>query len=238
MAIDRASFLLMTGALAAGGAGGYYAHQQGWIGRGAQPAPAPLPVAAPEPVVERVDAATPEPTLTAAPVPACDDGVGAPADCPGPGLPTDEGGCGQLTTSRCEDFKASFKPRVAQMAVECVRDLKPVERCDKSRLALCGHLALTHACQDPADAIRPAAAPVTSASPPVGTPPAESSLAVLCGTIVANAGASPLAPTLAECTQTLSGMNQTGRDRMVECMKKHWKTKGFVGCEALDASKS
>lgn len=258
MAIDRSSFLLMTGALAAGGAGGYYAHQQGWVGSKdtASATTNPEPI-----VVERGDAgsnaaanapATPASTVvTAAALPLCDDTQGTVGECPGPGMPTEEGGCGTFVTTRCADFKASMKPRVAEVAVQCLRDLKPNERCDKNRVNLCGHLALVNACAEPdastsamaAAGAQPGAANV--AATPSGTTPTSApsetarpeSAAALCESIIKNVGPSRVGPTLADCKQTLSGMNDTGRYRMVECMKKHWNTKGLLGCEALDPAK-
>ena len=245
MALDQSAFLLMTGALAAGGAGGYYAHQQGWIGHD-KPAQT---VTVPDPVVDaRSDAgalapAPVQPVMAAAPLPLCDDSQGTAGDCPQPGMPTDEGGCGTFVTTRCQDFKTSLKPRVAEAAVNCLRDLKPTERCDKNRVNLCGHLALTNACIEPDASTTMAANPAasgsvtTTAAAVPATPPATGSVAALCDTIVKAAGTSRTGPTLADCRQTLSGMNDTGRMRMVECMKKNWNTKGLLGCEAIDPSK-
>lgn len=247
MALDQSAFLLMTGALAAGGAGGYYAHQQGWIGhdKTTQTVSAPDPV-----VVDRTDAgalsaanaAVVQPVMAAAPLPLCDDSQGTAGDCPGPGMPTEEGGCGTFITTRCQDFKTSLKPRVAEVAVSCLRDLKPNERCDKNRVNLCGHLALTNACIEPdastSMAANPAAsgAVTTTAAVPT-TPPASGSVAALCDSIIKTVGPTRTGPTLADCRQTLSGMNDTGRMRMVECMKKNWSTKGLLGCEAIDPAK-
>lgn len=262
MAIDRSSFLLMTGALAAGGAGGYYAHQQGWIGKSstAQTEPAPI-------VVERGDAGTglvaanasaaPTPVsstvITTAALPLCDDSQGTVGDCPPPGMPTEEGGCGTFVTTRCADFKASMKPRVAEVAVQCLRDLKPNERCDKNRVNLCGHLALVNACAEPDSSSNVMAANVGTgqgtttnvAAIPSGTTPTTvpverarpESAAVLCESIIRTVGPSRVGPTLADCKQTLSGMSDTGRFRMVECMKKNWSSKGLLGCEAIDPAK-
>ncbi len=241
MALDQSAFLLMTGALAAGGVGGYYAHQQGWIGNDH----ATQAVSVPEPMVaERTDAgalsaaqaAAVQPVMTAAPLPLCDDSQGTAGECPAPGMPTDEGGCGTFIITRCQDFKASLKPRVAEAAVSCLRDLKPTERCDKNRVNLCGHLALTNACMEPVST--PAAASsgtVTTAA--ANTPPAAGSVAALCESIVKAAGTSRTGPTLADCKQTLSGMNDTGRLRMAACMQKNWSTKGLLGCEAIDPTK-
>ncbi|RYZ59530.1 MAG: hypothetical protein EOP08_15440 [Proteobacteria bacterium] len=268
MAIDRSSFLLITGALAAGGAGGYYAHQQGLIGN---PGTTSQQTSTPEPlVVERGDAAAPVasaaapvPTtvVTAAALPVCDDSQGSAGDCPAAmGMPTDEGGCGNFVTTRCQDFKTSMKPRVAESAVQCLRDLKPAERCDKARVNLCGHLALVNACAEPESSSSPTAIQVvgTAGSPasqgavanvaavPSGTPPTTvnaeparpGSAAAVCETILKSVGTSRLGPTLADCKQTLSGLNDTGRTRMVECMKKDWSTKGLLGCEAMDLAAS
>lgn len=265
MAIDRSSFLLITGALAAGGAGGYYAHQQGLVGN---PGASTSPASQPEPlVVERADAAplaapsavapTSTTVVTSAPLPTCDDSQGTAGDCPAAmGAPTEEGGCGNFVTTRCQDFKASMKPRVAESAVQCLRDLKPAERCDKARVNLCGHLALVNACIEPdsssnvmavhVDSAGGSQATVTNvAAHPSGTTPTTvpteapraGSASALCADIIKVAGSSRLGPTLADCKQTLSGLNDTGRSRMAECMKKDWNTKGLLGCEAVDPAK-
>lgn len=260
MAIDRSSFLLMTGALAAGGAGGYYAHQQGWIGKSStaqnEPAPvvvehgAPLASAAPTPAPSASSEA-PSTAIAAAALPTCDDSQGNVGDCPPPGMPTEEGGCGTFVTTRCADFKASMKPRVAEVAVQCLRDLKPNERCDKNRVNLCGHLALVNACAEPDSSslvVASSGGQVTTgnvAAVPSGTTPTTvptqstrpESAAAMCDSILRSIGPSRIGPTLADCKQTLSGMSEAGRYRMVECMKKNWSSKGLLGCEAVDPAK-
>ncbi len=246
MALDQSAFLLMTGALAAGGAGGYYAHQQGWIGhdKSAETVTVVQPVANPDEA--RTDAGTlsaanappvqsVEPVMAAAPLPLCDDSQGTPGDCPAPGMPTDEGGCGAFITTRCKDFKTSLKPRVAEVAVNCLRELKANERCDKNRVNLCGHLALTNACIEPEPVSTGVSATASAAA--AATPPAPGSVVAMCDSIIKAAGTSRTGPTLADCRQTLSGMNETGRTRMLECMKKNWSTKGLLGCEAIDPAK-
>ncbi len=219
MQVNKGSFLVMATTLA-GGAGGYFAsekhilpHLEEWKNGRQLPAPPPQPavVAEPRPVA---DAAPPAPTAAA---PACDDNIGTPADCPPPGYPTIEGGCGSFAANRCAEFKQAMKPRVAQAATECLAKLTPQERCDPNRVNLCGHLALMNACPDPdgpADAGD--TAPLSS-----------------CRSIAQTCGPSVVAPSLAECRQVLSGMNAVGRERMVQCMKKHCFDKGVLGCEAL-----
>jgi hypothetical protein len=154
----------------------------------------------------------------APPAPVCDDGLGVPEDCPGPGLPTEEGGCGNLPMKRCNEYKQAMKPKVAQAAVECIRSLKPPALCDPFRVNLCGHVALMAACPEKEDPTRPANAANVSA---------------VCDSIVADCKSARAA----DCRQTLSGMNETGRLRMLACMKKHCSDKGLLGCEALADAK-
>jgi hypothetical protein len=216
MIIDTSTFLLAVSALAAGGVGGYFAGESGAlsssIGATEQQAPS------------RTLASTP-PRLSAAPVvpaaPPCDDSIGTPAACPSPGYSADEGGCDSLPTRRCEDFKKTMKPRVAELAVACVNALGPAQRCDASRLNLCGHVALMNACS----------ATETSG----GIAPSDDDLDARCETIQQACGATSGA-TLRECRETLTGLDAQGRDQMVACMKTHCVDKGLAGCEALSSA--
>ena len=212
MQIDAATFFTLVGALAAGGVGGYVASEHGML---KAPRPPQGEAAAP--------AAAASATLNAAPpqvVPACDDMIGSPASCPAPGYPAEEGGCGALPTKRCEDFKQTMKPRVAERAVACLNALRPAERCDPNRLSLCGHLALMGAC--PTEPI--------AASSDAGT--AADDVAVQCSAIEAECTGVAMGPSALDCRATLSGMNIFGRARMVQCMRTHCADKGLLGCEA------
>jgi hypothetical protein len=217
MKIDPGTFFILVGTLAAGSVAGYAASSKRLVpaldnafGRVPDPPPAkpePLPSVAP------VDAAAPATTAStvadAGPVePPCDDSVGTPADCPAPGYPTVEGGCGSFASTRCKELKESLKPRVAETAVECLNKLKPQERCDANRVNLCAHLALMNSC-------------------PEKKRPAE------CETIIAACGASPIAPSMSECRQTMAGLNAEGRSRLVGCMRTHCFDKGLLGCVAV-----
>lgn len=215
MHIDRGSFLILVTTLAAGGAGGYIAseknvvpHLDEW--RGKPPPPPPPPPA---------DASVPDvaPVVDAGPAaPACSDDEGTPGACPPPGFPVFEGGCGSFAHQRCNEYKRAMKPRVAAAAVECLNKLTAKERCDPVRVNLCGHVALMNACPEPEDAKEPN---VTST----------------CNEIAASCGKTHVPPSLVECRQTLSGLNQTGRESMVQCMKKHCVDRNILGCEAVAA---
>jgi hypothetical protein len=157
------------------------------------------------------------PTRNAKPV--CDDSAGTPGTCPLPGFPAEEGGCGALPTKRCNDFKQVMKPRVAERAVACINGLGYAERCDATRLAVCGHLALMSACPDDEE---------ESAN----EPPKAGSAAAVCDGIVRACGGSAVAPTMHECRATLAGMTDLGRSSMVACMQAHCSDKGLLGCEA------
>jgi hypothetical protein len=220
MIINRASFFLAMGALAAGGAaGGYYVADHGLL-------KSPSPLGATE---QQAPVATLEPTPVAKPVapaaPVCDDMVGAPAACPAPGYPSEEGeGCGMLPAKRCDDFKKAMKPRVAEHAVACMNALTAGQRCDPNRLNLCAHLSLMAACPEP-DA--PVGASTTVVDD-VGTH---------CQSVVQACGSSSFTPSSRDCRATLAGMSALGRDQMVSCMKTHCSDKGLVGCEAVLDSK-
>jgi hypothetical protein len=233
MAVDRSSFLLIAGALAAGGVAGTGCDTA--FGRAPPPAPAPVASTVVQPPgPSTVDIVLPA-AVSGAPV--CDDSQGTPEECPTVG-PSDEGGCRNLVTARCNDFKAAMKPRVAAQAVACLRALKGNELCDAMRINQCGHAALMSACQEsprpqkgqlqPATGTQPAT--VTILVDPVPDP---SPVTAACSTILRNCGEKASNPTLADCRQTLAGLNDTGRANMVDCVSAHCSDRGLYGCEAL-----
>jgi hypothetical protein len=220
MVIQTSTFFAIVGALAAGGAGGYYASQKRILAE-----PAATPVDAPRasaaaigapPVVETSSAAA---TPSVAPAPICDDALGSPGTCPPPGYSAEEGGCGAVPTKRCGDFKLTMKPKVAERAVECLNALKVGERCDPARLALCGHLALMRACPEASDDASAIATP--------------GSVTAICKAIVQGCEGTTLGPTIRECRATLAGMSELGRTNMATCMKSHCSDKGLLGCEGM-----
>jgi hypothetical protein len=233
MVIERTGFFLMAGVLAAGGAAGWMAHDSG-IGqqrRGVAvvtPAPTPPAVAQAEPSsVVVVNLGAPEPD--------CDDSIGAAGDCPSVG-PADEGLCGNRLAKRCADFKESFKPRVAQEAVACLNQLKPGERCDPARINLCGHAALMAACPQVPEPAKGSYVNATTTSPASFTVDhslvAPSALSIACQSMQGSCAGRPLCPSLADCVQTLTGMNDQGRVRTLECVANHCEDRGLLGCEA------
>ena len=209
MNVDKASFLATVAALAAGGAGGYYAGDHHLL-RSATVSTEPTGAA------ERQASA--EPSATPAPKPVCDDSIGAPAACPAPGYSADEGesGC-MLATKRCADFKQTMKPRVAETAVACLDALTAVQRCDPSRVAYCGHAALMAACE---------------AAPPPAQSTASDEVGATCAGISAACGGAVLTPTMRDCRATLGGLTALGREQMASCMRAHCSDKGLLGCEA------
>jgi hypothetical protein len=219
MTIDAKSFFLLAGTLAAGGAGGYYFRER------TAPPPKPVePLPAPPVAASAAPSAAPAPTPDPVPAaPPCDDGAGEPEACPVAIAPSDEGVCANWAAKRCPDYKAAFKPKVAQAAVACLRKLVGGERCDQYRANLCGHKALMAACQEPAPDSRAASADSG----------ASSQLATQCEAIVKGCSNTVPETTLADCHRTLSGMNEAGRAAMVECMKTHCTDKGLFGCEAV-----
>ena len=232
MNIDRGTFLLLVSTLAIGASGGYVAAERHvfpeldrWRGRGPEPTPEPPHAAS---VADAAPPANSAPAPVAAPAPApaapsCDDSVATVGECPAPGYPTVEGGCGGFASVRCGELKQAMKPKVAAAAVACVNKLTPQERCDAARVYLCGHLALVNACPERDDASASADAS-TAGTKSVGS---------ICQAIVDVCGSSPVAPSTTECRQLLSGMTETGRDRTRACMKTHCFDRGLVGCEGV-----
>jgi hypothetical protein len=209
MHVDKTSFLLALGTLAAGGAGGYIARDRNVaVPRLSTPPPSP-PVSASAATLPSSD-----PVPSTQPPAACDDMAGHPAECPPAPYPADEGVCAPIATKRCEDFKSSMKPRVAERAVSCILALNPAQRCDRARVNLCGHAALMSACE-----------PTKSADT------GAEDLGNLCRSIVGSCSSA----TFRDCEATLAGMTAAGRDRMLRCMGAHCSDKGLLGCEAAEA---
>jgi hypothetical protein len=225
MIIEKSGFLLMAGTLAAGGVGGWMAHDAKT--HRAQP-PYGESTAPVTPVNTTLSSATPAAVTVVPdrvpPPPACDDNlsVGAMDDCPPMG-PAEEGVCTNFAAKRCAEFKSAFKPKVAQAAVSCLKNLKG-SVCDPARVNLCGHSALMNAC--------PVPQPDTSKADSNAAVPA-SPVDTACDNIVKGCAGTPVGPTLADCRQTLSGMTDIGRASMVECMATHCADKGLIGCEAV-----
>jgi len=220
MIIEKSGFLLMAGTLAAGGVGGWLAHDAKTNRERTQFAEPPttaVPVAAPS----AAPTAVPSAAAPVAVVPACDDNVGTVEECPAMG-PADEGVCTNFAAKRCAEYKSTFKPKVAQAAVACIKTLKGNAACDPARVNLCGHNALMAACPEPIpDPTKTDATSALAASP----------LTSACERILQSCAGQPLMPTLADCRQTLSGMSEFGRASMLECMATHCGDKGLLGCE-------
>ena len=213
MNVDRGSFYATLAALAVGGAGGYYAGDQHLLRGTDHDTDKAGAIGAAEPQASAVSVKPP------APVPVCDDNIGAPAACPAPGYSADEGqpGC-MLATKRCADFKQSMKPHVAELAVACLDALTPAQRCDANRVSYCGHAALMAACND----VEPSG-PQSSAADELGAK---------CTAISTACGGTALAPSMRDCRATLAGLTTLGREQMASCMKDHCSDKGLLGCEA------
>jgi hypothetical protein len=168
--------------------------------------------------------------------PACDDSVGTPEECPSVG-PADES-CANIIFKRCSEYKAAFKPKVAQEAVACLRRLKAHERCDPARINLCGHRALMAACAEPAANTKGRLVRATGTKPATvhltEDPNADDSpLTATCERVIKSCAGQPMTPTLADCRQTLTGMNESGRASMVACVAVHCRERGLLGCEAV-----
>jgi hypothetical protein len=212
MHVDKGAFFLAVSTLAVGGLGGYAAAKSGVLDRPPSPGAAERQSVSPPPPGSVAREVLPEQRA-----PVCDDMVGSPAACPPPGYSADEGGCDALPTKRCEEFKRTMKPRVAEHAVACLDALSPSQRCDPNRLNACAHVALMSAC---------AADDSTMTAPPLDD------LASRCQAIVQTCAGTLLAPVARDCRATLSGMTALGRDRMVSCMTSHCTDRGLLGCES------
>jgi hypothetical protein len=216
MYVDKGSFFAIVGALAAGGVAGYFVSDRDLLGNRE-------PTASSTPNTVATPSAIP-PLAATAGTPVCDDMIGAPAACPPPGYSADEGeGCGALTTKRCGELKDALKPRVAEQAVACVTALNPTQRCDMTRVNLCGHVALMNACSTDT---------FVSSSPVPSPDRSSDELTTRCEGIIKSCGASTTAPSMRDCRATLAGMTDVGRDHTAACMTAHCGDKGLVGCEA------
>jgi hypothetical protein len=220
MMIEKSGFLLMAGALAAGGVGGWLAHDSkvhhDRVAYSEPPTTA-VPLALPAPSAAVIADRVPAP-------PACDDSMGTVDDCPAMG-PADEGVCSNFAAKRCAEFKSAFKPKVAQTAVACLKNLKGNALCDPARVNQCGHAALMAACPEPT--------PDATKTELAGTPVPSSPVITACDNIAKTCAGQALAPTPADCRQTLSGMSDFGRASMIECLATHCGDKGLLGCEAV-----
>lgn len=129
----------------------------------------------------------------------CNDAMGAPAACANMMTPA---GCGTFPFPRtkCDAYRAAFKPKIAERAVACALRLTGREVCDACNTYRCGYEALMSACLDPT---------------------ADTD----CQQILASC--KQLA--MSECRAYLSGMNPIGRRKMVQCVTGSCG-RGFYSC--------
>ncbi len=213
MNIDKSSFFLLVTTIGASAAGGWFARDRLLLRSeverstppSAQPEPAPPP-----------SASAPPASSLEAPAPSCDDEEGTVPDCVGFPDPGDEAECRSLVYSRCAQYKESLKPKAARAAVECLKRLKVNQVCDLIAINKCGHEALMASC------------PVAPTK--VGSSPTE--IDQTCEKILTSCKDAKPGPTPTDCRQTLSGLNPTGRTKMVACMQKLCDARGLYGCEA------
>lgn len=120
----------------------------------------------------------------------CDDTVGTGVSCVDLGQ-NDCVGLEGFLSSECEMIAFIMKPVPADAARNCMIALDPPDLCDATNTYACIAAALDSSCPDP------------EADDECTT------IADACGQTVDEFN---------ECTSTLSGMTQTGRDQMVACM--------------------
>jgi hypothetical protein len=203
MNIDKSSFFILVATMAASGAGGWFARDKLVLRSEARaPEPAPTPSPAPAPEPKSAEPEKPPPPAE----PPCTDGEGATPDCTGFVDPGDEG-C-NLALPRCLQYRESFKPKIARAAIECLKRLRGAQLCDAVMINKCGHEALMAAC------------------------PADTDTEQACNGLLASCKGALPGPTLTDCKQTLSGMNETGRKKMAVCLGKLCDARGLYGCEA------
>jgi hypothetical protein len=222
MKLETGTFFAMVAALAAGGVAGHYATKKGLLPNGAPAEPAPAVAVTPPPPA----ASSAVQANAIATAPSCDDTVGTAGECPPIGYSAEEGGCGNFTNKRCKEFKEALKPRVATVAVECIARLTPAQKCEPFRVNLCGHLSLANACS--VSEITQSGAASSREAQSVGA---------MCEAIRKGCGGAGIAPSELDCRQTLAGMTEMGRSRMLQCMNAHCSDKGLLGCEAVADAK-
>jgi hypothetical protein len=136
------------------------------------------------------DADGPDAGRDAGGAPTCDDTSDTVVSCSDLGQ-ADCSGLEGFLSSECEMVAFYMKPAAANAARNCMIDLDPPELCNTTNPHTCIVEALASSCPDPE---------------------ADDE----CATIVAACGSSALE--LGECSSALSGMTQSGRDQMVQCM--------------------
>jgi hypothetical protein len=244
MAVDRARFLVLASTMAAGGALGCERDPSAMRMPPAAPSVAPTPSAALNQALKSgpllVDVIEP-------PAAACDDTQGSAGECPSVG-PSDEGVCANVIYKRCTEFKMAMKPRVAAQALACLNALKGNDRCDPARINQCGHAALMTACPEPPRARKGQLTAASSNELAKGetasviltadATPDTSPVGTACASILRACGERALAPTLADCRQTLAGLNDVGRANMVECASARCVDGGLYACEAVPRAPS
>jgi hypothetical protein len=190
MKIDRALFLAATGALASGCVIQSTPAQN-------PPAPAPAPVAAsptpaPTPgrtVGARAGIAALSKSSTTPPTTAClDNEAAAIGDCAAMQAPAASCSGFAFPQTKCNAYKAYFKPKVAAQAVTCLQGLSSQAVCDATQTYTCGTNALRAACPD-------------------------ANLAQLCQT-----ASSACHETAENCVNYLSGLNDAGRQKVAACV--------------------
>jgi hypothetical protein len=136
------------------------------------------------------DAGDPNGTDAGGDAGACDDTADSLVSCTGV-EPTDCDGLEGFLSSECEMLEFNLKPALANLARNCMIALEPPELCVTTNTDACVLLALESSCPDP------------EADDECTT------IATACG------DSSPASDT---CSAALSGMTQSGRDQMVQCM--------------------
>jgi hypothetical protein len=121
--------------------------------------------------------------------PACNDTADTLVTCSALDQ-TDCSGLEGFLSSECEMIEFIMKQAAANVARSCMIELEPPELCVTTSTHACIVQGLGSSCPDPE---------------------ADDE----CTTIAAACGDSP---TFSECSSTLSGMTQSGRDQMVQCM--------------------
>jgi hypothetical protein len=108
-----------------------------------------------------------------------------------------------VVMQRCATYKTYLDPKVAALAIQCMTGLSPKQRCSASNADECGKLALAQACADPG-------------------------LAPMC-----HIAATSCKTTASDCTALLSGLSDTGKQKVAECVGRGCQAGLYACIEAL-----
>ena len=129
----------------------------------------------------------------------CDDSVGDTVDCTG----ADDSLCGTFAVDACNGIQSVTKPAVGEAAATCILDLGPTDDC--GAVYACNQAALGAACPD-------------------------SGADDLCAQIIASCETAGNPTTDVECHGLVDGLNETGRGMVETCAVTDGCLYGLYSC--------